>query len=317
MSQPSASFQGLVTQEALADQTPTRQSAIEARSASKSSPSYGRWLLCCLYLGKQGTGSEEVEQNVVHVQNEDEHIGPPQSDSDSMVARDEEVEQHDVQVLVAPKSTPPNPGNMEDKQQHVQEYLLPMQGSALAGRKTLVLDLDETLVHSSFSPVPCEMILTLTLGTEQHKVFVKKRPGVDDFLRIVSKYYEVVVFTASTALYANTLLDELDTCQTIHHRLFRNACTRYREGYVKDLSRLGRNLEGVIIIDNLPICYALQPENAIPIKTWRDDPEDTELYDLVPILVSLARVEHIPQVLQSILNDDVEHFDMEDDNVER
>jgi len=183
-------------------------------------------------------------------------------------------------------------------------YLLPPKEERFHGMKTLVLDLDETLVHSSFKRVSCEMELTLELGDERHKVYVKKRPGVDEFLRTVAEYFEVVIFTASTALYANTLLDQLDTTGSISHRLFRDACTKYREGYVKDLSRLGRSLEHVTIIDNLPICYALQPENAIPIQTWRDDPEDTELYDLLPILVALAGVDNIPDILSRILHDE-------------
>merc|ERR1712226_1241847 len=90
-----------------------------------------------------------------------------------------------------------------------------------------------------------------------------------------------------------------------HHvcdfRLFREACTRYPNGYVKDLSKLGRDLKDVIIIDNSPICYALQPANAIPIKTWRNDMNDRELLDLIPILYSLADVEDIPMVLRQII----------------
>ncbi|CAE8713897.1 unnamed protein product [Polarella glacialis] len=118
--------------------------------------------------------------------------------------------------------------------------LLPPQVEEMAGRKTLVLDLDETLVHSSFTEVPCEMVLTLVLGNEEHKVYVKKRPGVDEFLTVVSKWYEVVIFTASTAIYANALLDELDiNGDLIVHRLFRQACTRFAEGYVKDGSFWG------------------------------------------------------------------------------
>lgn len=194
------------------------------------------------------------------------------------------------------------------------QYVLPPQTEELRGKKTLVLDLDETLVHSSFTRVSCEMVLTLQLGNERHKVYVKKRPGVDAFLENVAKWYEVVIFTASTALYANTLLDELDTKGSIQHRLFRDACTKYKEGYVKDLARLGRNLEQVIIIDNLPICYALQPENAIPIITWRDDPDDTELLDLLPILVALASVDHIPRVLREILYEDEAPEDSGGDN---
>ncbi|CAE7864264.1 PSR2 [Symbiodinium necroappetens] len=115
--------------------------------------------------------------------------------------------------------------------------LLPPQDPTFRGRKTLVLDLDETLVHSSFTPVKCDLVLSVFLGNEEHKVYVRKRPGVDEFLNAVAKLYEVAIFTASTALYANSLLDVLDKSGWIQHRLFREACTRYKEGYVKDRSQ--------------------------------------------------------------------------------
>mmetsp|Transcript_79396 Transcript_79396/g.184238 ORF Transcript_79396/g.184238 Transcript_79396/m.184238 type:complete len:335 (-) Transcript_79396:97-1101(-) len=170
------------------------------------------------------------------------------------------------------------------------------------GRKTLVLDLDETLVHSSFRLVhAADIVITVELEGEHHRVFVRKRPGVDQFLAQVAQLYEVVVYTASMSKYANQLLDQLDKERVVSFRLFREACTRMPNGYVKDLSKLGRNLKDVIIIDNSPTCYTLQPHNAIPIKTWRDDPNDRELLDLVPILYSLSEVEDITMVLQQIV----------------
>mmetsp|Transcript_31421 Transcript_31421/g.91803 ORF Transcript_31421/g.91803 Transcript_31421/m.91803 type:complete len:336 (+) Transcript_31421:188-1195(+) len=170
------------------------------------------------------------------------------------------------------------------------------------GKKTLVLDLDETLVHSSFrATTNADIIITVELEGEHHKVFVRKRPGVDEFLVKVAEMFEVVVYTASMAKYANPLLDELDKSSTVAYRLFREACTRHNSGYVKDLSKLGRDLGGVIIIDNSPVCYALQPDNAIPIRTWRDDVTDRELLELIPILYSLASVEDIPSVLKQIV----------------
>jgi len=176
------------------------------------------------------------------------------------------------------------------------------QVGANVGRKTLVLDLDETLVHSSFrSTTSADIVITVELEGEHHKVFVRKRPGVDRFLMEVGQIYEVVVYTASMAKYANPLLDELDRHQYVHWRLFRESCTRHTSGYVKDLSKLGRDLKNVIIIDNSPICYALQPDNAIPIRTWRDDMSDQELRDLIPILQSLSEVEDIPSVVKQVV----------------
>lgn len=71
--------------------------------------------------------------------------------------------------------------------------------------------------------------------------------------------------------------------------------------YVKDLSRLGRDMRHVIIVDNSPFAYSLQPENAIPIKSWFDDQTDRELYELLPILEELSKVEDVPQVLRQAL----------------
>lgn len=176
------------------------------------------------------------------------------------------------------------------------------QSLAKQGMHTLVLDLDETLVHSSFRCRPCvDITLHVPIEDEFHGVFVKKRPGLDLFLTEVGKLFEVIIFTASLPVYANALVDLLDPDNIICWRLFRSSCTRTRKnggGYIKDLSKLGRDLRHTIIIDNSPVCSVLQPFNALPIRTWRDDPTDIELYDLIPILTVLARIKDITVVLR-------------------
>lgn len=70
-----------------------------------------------------------------------------------------------------------------------------------AGKKCLVLDLDETLVHSSFQPLDtADFVVKIKIEQTWHEVYVTKRPGVDDFLQRVARDYEVVVFTASLSL---------------------------------------------------------------------------------------------------------------------
>ena len=97
-------------------------------------------------------------------------------------------------------------------------------------RKCLALDLDETLVHSSFQPVDCaNYIIPVTIEGVVHNVFVIKRPGVDEFMRRVGEHYEVVVYTASLSKYADPLLDELDIHRVIKKRLFRENCV-FHEG---------------------------------------------------------------------------------------
>lgn len=71
----------------------------------------------------------------------------------------------------------------------------------------------------------------------------------------MSKYYEIVMFTASLSKYAEPLFSRLDHLKVTSTLLYREHCTFHNGLFVKDMSRLGRNLENVIIIDNSPTSY--------------------------------------------------------------
>jgi len=114
----------------------------------------------------------------------------------------------------------------------------------------------------------------------------------------LEKKFEIVVFTASLAKYADPLLDVLDKDHVVQFRLFREACVQHYGNYVKDLTHLGRVLESSIIVDNSPFSYMFQPDNAIPIATWFHDKNDRQLYDLLPFLDSLAQEADVVSVLQ-------------------
>eukprot|EP01068_Selenidium_serpulae_P008486 Selendium_serpulae@DN4999_c0_g1_i1.p1 len=184
----------------------------------------------------------------------------------------------------------------------LQGPFLGPQDSGDIGKKTLVLDLDETLVHSCFRPVNfAAFIIPVEIDGFVHNIYVCKRPGVDEFLSAVAERYEVVIFTASLKKYADPLIDKLDPKRKGRWRLFREACTVKNQNYIKDLSKLGRPLKSTIIIDNSPHSYCLQPDNAIPIGSWFDNMNDTELYDLIPILRALSEVDDIPAVMKETL----------------
>ncbi|KAJ1904994.1 hypothetical protein LPJ81_002173 [Coemansia sp. IMI 209127] len=224
------------------------------------------------------------------------------SSADPESIHDGDLDIDDDNELRAELTSPP--GNVvtlssERLVTHVNnQYLLPPIVSKLGGRKCLVLDLDETLVHSSFREVEQpDYVVPVVLEGQEHSVYVVKRPGVDEFMRIMGQYYEVVVFTASLAMYADPVLDLLDKSKVVHHRLFRESCNLYNGNYVKDLSRLGRDVGHSIIIDNSPASYAFHPNNAIGISTWLNDPMDTELRDLIPFLIDLTRVDDVSAVL--------------------
>ncbi|KAJ7096387.1 HAD-like domain-containing protein [Mycena epipterygia] len=176
--------------------------------------------------------------------------------------------------------------------------LLPPIAPEHVGRKCLVLDLDETLVHSSFKPIPQpDFIVPVEIEFHWHHFHVLKRPGVDDFLKRMGEIYEVVVFTASLSKYADPVLDKLDTHQVVAHRLFRESCFSHKGNYVKDLSQLGRPIADTIILDNSPASYIFHPHNAVPVSSWFNDPHDVELTDLIPFLADLTSVPDVRGIL--------------------
>lgn len=94
-------------------------------------------------------------------------------------------------------------------------------------------------------------------------------------------------------------MDQLDTQRVTSVRLFREACVHYCGNYVKDLSRLGRDMRDIIIVDNSPHSYAFHPYNAIAIDSWFEDMEDTQLDELHEFLVGLASVENVSTILDA------------------
>lgn len=168
--------------------------------------------------------------------------------------------------------------NLVDEAERHRIKLLPRHHPDDMGQKCLVLDLDETLVHSSFRAVAgADFVIPVQIEDVVHFVYVSKRPGVDEFLIEMAKHYEIVVYTASLNKYADPLLDLLDPKKTIRTRLFRESCVYYEGNYVKDLSLLDRDLSQSIIVDNSPASYIFHPSNAIDCSSYIDDPMDREL----------------------------------------
>jgi CTD small phosphatase-like protein 2 len=133
----------------------------------------------------------------------------------------------------------------------------------------------------------------------RYDVYVRKRPYFQQFLEHVSQRFEVIVFTASQQVYAETLLDILDpTGALIHHRLYRDACLCVDGNYLKDLTILGRDLSTTVLVDNSPHAFGYQIDNGIPIESWFDDVNDTELVKLSPFLDRLHNVKDVRSVLR-------------------
>ncbi|XP_060049884.1 carboxy-terminal domain RNA polymerase II polypeptide A small phosphatase 1 isoform X2 [Erinaceus europaeus] len=200
------------------------------------------------------------------------------------------------------------------------QYLLPEAKAQDSDKICVVIDLDETLVHSSFKPVNnADFIIPVEIDGVVHQVYVLKRPHVDEFLQRMGELFECVLFTASLAKgpgrsaswafkspayspphhqYADPVADLLDKWGAFRARLFRESCVFHRGNYVKDLSRLGRDLRRVLILDNSPASYVFHPDNAVPVASWFDNMSDTELHDLLPFFEQLSRVDDVYSVLR-------------------
>jgi CTD nuclear envelope phosphatase 1 len=167
-------------------------------------------------------------------------------------------------------------------------------------RKILVLDLDETLVHSSFKDsAGCDLSVEVDVDDVPTVFFVRKRPHLELFIRIARQWYDLVIFTASLRRYADPLIDALDPTGSLFcARYFRDDCVRLPPyNFVKNLSTVSPNLGKVIIVDNSPASYAMHAANALPIDAWYDDPFDEELLNLLPVLRSLSILEDVRSVL--------------------
>ncbi|GAA99970.1 uncharacterized protein L969DRAFT_19558 [Mixia osmundae IAM 14324] len=198
-----------------------------------------------------------------------------------------------------------------ESQQPMPSRLKSTALTVLARPKTLVLDLDETLIHST-SRLPLGQstagwggnnglkvrVVEVVLDGKSVVYHVYKRPWVDFFLRKVSTWYTVVIFTASMQEYADPVIDWLDQGRgLIDGRLFRESCMYTGGSYVKDLSIVDADLAKVCLVDNSPISYAKNPSNGIPIEGWINDPSDEALLDLLPMLDSLRFSNDVRRIL--------------------
>lgn len=165
--------------------------------------------------------------------------------------------------------------------------------------KTLVLDLDETLIH-------CDEHLNLYYdlsfpikftGGEVINCALNIRPGAREFLEKMSRYFEIVIFTASHSCYANSILNVLDPQHKyITARIYRDSCFEATGNIcVKDLRIFAnRDLKDLVIVDNAFYSFGFQPENGIPILPYyREHSEDEELKLLEVFLLRIKDADDI------------------------
>ncbi|CAM0955077.1 unnamed protein product [Alopecurus aequalis] len=189
------------------------------------------------------------------------------------------------------------------------EELRPL--SPPSGRLTVVLDLDETLVCAYESSSLPAAVRTQAIEAGLHcfdmecissekdaegrqrvnHVTVFERPGLHEFLLQTSQFADLILFTAGLEGYAKPLVDRIDAHNRFCQRLYRPSTvnTEYRD-HVKDLSCLSKDFRRIVLVDNNPYSFLLQPVNGIPCLTFSaGQPIDNQLMGVIfPLLKHLS-----------------------------
>ena len=193
-------------------------------------------------------------------------------------------------------------------------------------KKTLILDLDETLVYvsdvkienSPLKQIPFEyyvldenenninqMVNVENQTIEQANGYLIVRPGYNKFITEIKKYFdEIFIFTSSQYSYAEEIIKLIDKNKIISKIYSRKDCSFYNDIFYKDLNKIKKDLSRTIIVDNFPEAYLLQHFNGLPIPPFMGDPNDNELLKLIPILEQLSKVKDVRNYIRQIISND-------------
>jgi Dullard-like phosphatase family protein len=196
------------------------------------------------------------------------------------------------------------------------DFLLPPQLPEDEGKLTVVLDLDETLIHSRLPRNLHDLrqeeerkddteaysdCFEVVVFSETFRV--NKRPGLDLFLQEASKQYELVCFTAGIQEYAEALMDGIDPDKKyFRYRLFRQHCLQIGSNFVKDLRVVNRKPERVVLVDNNAFSFLSQLANGIPVSSFMDDENDTALNVLLEFLQVIREHDDVRTHLRSVFS---------------
>ena len=153
---------------------------------------------------------------------------------------------------------------------------------------TLVLDLDETLIHlrQKKEVVNIKNDINIKINNtsdnfysvydrDKNKYLLQFRVGLFSFLTILKPFYEIISFTSATREYADVIINEIEKNRTFFdHKLYREHTVIYKDSFVKDISRIGRDIKKIIIIDNNEGNFILNKENGIKIAPFYGDEEN-------------------------------------------
>lgn len=165
---------------------------------------------------------------------------------------------------------------------------------AVSTRKLLILDLDETLIHSS------EHQLARPADFRVGRFHVYKRPYLDIFLARSLEWFDVAVWTSSSPQYAAEIVGAIFNDAALLAFLWANdRCTQAYDSEVMDyywkknlekVKRQGRALASVIVVDDTQEAYRTSYGNLVKVSPFHGEGDDIELYLLLQYLDLLRDV---------------------------
>lgn len=183
----------------------------------------------------------------------------------------------------------PNSNFFEMKFKNIQKSIN-MQNLSISksNKKLILLDLDETLIHTD-----------LELKFSYHSVYIKFftkegikislpvniRPYACEFIELISRYYDIAIYTASTKDYADPIIDYIDKKKCIKYRFYREHCVSYKNFQLKSLNIFDKPLKDVLIIENNIFSFSNNLDNGILVTSFYDDFKDIELLNLFDFLI--------------------------------
>eukprot|EP00477_Mikrocytos_mackini_P000210 GAHX01000222.1.p1 GENE.GAHX01000222.1~~GAHX01000222.1.p1 ORF type:complete len:298 (-),score=43.05 GAHX01000222.1:53-946(-) len=184
----------------------------------------------------------------------------------------------------------------------------------------LVLDLDGTIIYtkrkSSFNvSYKYDLTATQKIDTFFHNktefltidflnsFVVFYRPYINYFLKIVSKFYRIVVFTTSLSKYADPIIDKIASSHLIFRRYSRKHCIRKEDAqgkvyYEKNLDLLKADSKHFVILDDAQTFSDKYMFNWLPIEKYKGGSKDETMKSLIPFLLSLRSTGDFRDVLE-------------------
>ena len=159
---------------------------------------------------------------------------------------------------------------------------------------SLVLDLDETLINIEIK------------DTSSNKCILHLRPGLFWFLSKVKPFYELMTFTSASKEYAQPIIKEIELKNKyFDYNFFREHSVISGNDFVKDISRIGRDMKRIIIVDNMEQNFRLNKKNGIKIKAFYGEKNDKVLYELSKILVMIVKqgYDDLTKALENFANE--------------